>query len=641
MGLRRLSVKQKLWLLILGLAILMVLIFGGTSLYKNGQILEETPVANEELLILGTAETVVGLEENAVYTDKGIYYFEKEIDWSKYLCQSVQAVTEENKILHINNLLRREAALKNCLILENTKDQITIFSEGFTITLPCGNLSVEFLNEVADIYVTDGSVTKISTKKESILGKILSIRQDGIELEGYGLVPIADKFRFFETFGNYTEKSIENLIVGYEQAKFIVAEGKIQAAILDTPITLEKIRVLLKTTDYAELVHPEVTFKAYGDYEVKAGEETFYLSDGEELYLDSSSDLMEAERVILIPRDEDAKLEVGSIERNYGNPIYAGRMEIAKESGGLLLINELNLETYLYSVVPSEMPASYEMEALKAQAVCARSYAYNQILINGYASYGAHVDDSVSYQVYNNLETKDSVIQAVNETAGQVLKFGENVATTYYFSTSCGYTTNETIWKYGLEENSYISGKLLNDSREKLDLSEETAFRDFILNEDYDTYDSGEAWYRWDMTVPVEHITETVHKTKDIGDITDIVVTKRNEGGVVHKVEVIGKKGTVEYLYEHAIRVALNGKGEVIHRTYGKDATGGSMLPSGFFVIDKVEEDGVLTGFRFRGGGFGHGAGMSQNGANHMAEDGKTYEEILDLFYEGARVSQI
>ena len=143
------------------------------------------------------------------------------------------------------------------------------------------------------------------------------------------------------------------------------------------------------------------------------------------------------------------------------------------------------------------------------------------------------------------------------------------------------------------------------------------------------------------MTVPVEHITETVHKTKDIGDITDIVVTKRNEGGVVHKVEVIGKKGTVEYLYEHAIRVALNGKGEVIHRTYGKDATGGSMLPSGFFVIDKVEEDGVLTGFRFRGGGFGHGAGMSQNGANHMAEEGKTYEEILDLFYEGARVSQI
>ena len=65
------------------------------------------------------------------------------------------------------------------------------------------------------------------------------------------------------------------------------------------------------------------------------------------------------------------------------------------------------------------------------------------------------------------------------------------------------------------------------------------------------------------------------------------------------------------------------------------------MLPSGFFVIDKIEEDGDLIGFRFRGGGFGHGAGMSQNGANHMAEAGKNYEEILDLFYEGAQLSYI
>ena len=97
----------------------------------------------------------------------------------------------------------------------------------------------------------------------------------------------------------------------------------------------------------------------------------------------------------------------------------------------------------------------------------------------------------------------------------------------------------------------------------------------------------------------------------------------------------------MEITYEHAIRTALNGKGQTILRTYGKDTTGGNMLPSGFFVVDKVEEDGKLTAFRFRGGGFGHGAGMSQNGANHMAEAGKTYEEILNLFYEGTTLSQI
>ncbi len=641
MQLKRLSRKQKLYLLMLGLVVILFLLITGRLFRKNDLSGDRTPVANEELLILGTSDVVEGLEEKQVYTDKGIFYYEEEIDWTPYLFQSVQAVTEENQILHIKNLLQREVKLENYLITENTKDSITVFSEGFRITMPCRNLSAQFLDEIADLYLTNGTVTKISTKKESVSGKILSIRQDGIEVEGYGIIPMAESFRFYETYGDYQEKSARGLIVGYEQAKLIVAEGKICAAVLNVPITMERIRVLLKTTDFADIIHQKVRLKAHGDYEVTFGDEKSTLFNGEELELTAMSRELSEERVILTPSNENARLEISSIERNYGIPVYAGRIEVVKDSGGLIIINDLNLETYLYSVVPSEMPASYEIEALKAQAVCARSYAYRQIMLNGYASYGAHVDDSVSYQVYNNLTTDDKVIRAVNETAGQVLKFGEEVATTYYFSTSCGYTTNETIWKNGLEENSYISGKLLNDSRKRLDLRDESQFRQFILNEDYETYDSGESWYRWDMTVPVEHISDTICDMEDIGTVKDIEVTERNDGGVVHKVLVTGEKGELEITYEHAIRVALNGKGQTITRTHGKDATGGNMLPSGFFVIDRVEEDGKLTGFRFRGGGFGHGAGMSQNGANHMAEAGETYEEILGLFYEGTILSEI
>lgn len=641
MQLKRLSRKQKVILLILGMIVLVILILSGKMLKKDGQFGDKTPVANEELLILGTEDSVEGLEKNQVYTDKGIYLYEEDIDWSPYLFQSVQAVTEENRILHINNLLQREVKLENCLITENTANMVTIFTEGYRIGIPCKNLKTLFSDEIVDIYLTNGSITKISTKKESISGKILSIRTEGIELEGYGIVPLSDSFRFYETYGGYAEKSAYGLIVGYEQAKLIVAEGKICAAVLEAPMTLERIRVLLKTTDFAEIIHQNVTLKAHGDYEISYGNQKSVFCDGDELKLTMLSEELSEERVVFTPQSENARLEISSIERNYGTPVYAGRIEILRDSGGLIVINDVNLETYLYSVVPSEMPASYEMEALKAQAVCARSYAYRQIMLNGYASYGAHVDDSVSYQVYNNLMTDNKVIQAVNETAGQVLKFGEEVAATYYFSTSCGYTTNETIWKNGLEENSYISGKLLNDSMEKLDLRNEENFRQFILNEEYETYDSGEAWYRWDMTVPAEHISDTICSMEDIGDVKNIEVTERNDGGVVHKVLVTGEDGELEITYEHAIRVALNGKGETIKRTYGKDAAGGTMLPSGFFVIDRVEEDGELTGFRFRGGGFGHGAGMSQNGANHMAEAGKTYEEILGLFYEGTTLSKI
>lgn len=641
MHFKRLSQKQKVYLLILGLLIIFFLVITGRVFHRGGQKGEQVPVANEELVILGISDTVEGLEKTEVYTDKGLYTFEGEIDWTPYLYQSVQAVTEEKRILHIKNLLQREVKLENCLITENETERVKIFSEGYQIWLPCKNLTEQFTDEIVDIYLTNGSITKISTKKESISGKILSIRPEGIELSGYGIVPLSENFRFYETYGKYAEKSAYGLIVGYEQAKLIVAEGEICAAVLDAPISPEKIRVLLKTTDFADIMHSSVTVRAHGEYEISYGEHREVLKDGEELTLNASSEYLTESRVILTPKNGESCLEIASIERNYGCPVYWGNIEVMKDSGGLIVINEVDLETYLYGVVPSEMPASYELEALKAQAVCARSYACRQIMLNGYASYGAHVDDSVSYQVYNNLPTNDRVIQAVNETAGKVLKFGDEVAVTYYFSTSCGYTTNETIWRDGLAENTYISGKLLNDSMEKLDLTKEKDFREFILNEDYETYDSGESWYRWDMTVPAEQITDNVCAMENIGRVTDIQVTERNEGGVVQKVLVTGEKGELELIYEHAIRTALNGKGQKITRAHGKEAAGGNMLPSGFFVIDRVEENGELTGFRFRGGGFGHGAGMSQNGANHMAEAGKSFEEILALFYEGTALADI
>lgn len=641
MQLKTLSVKQKKYLLAFGLFILLVLIITGNLFQKDRQSGDKTPVANEELLILGTPELVEGLEETEVYTDKGIYRTEEKVDWTPYLYESIQAVTEENRILHIQNLLQREVTLKNCFVTETSNDRITIFSEGFLIHLPCKNLTSFVTEEIADLYVAEGCVHRISLKKDRIAGKILSIKNEGIELQGYGVVPVSEHFRYYETYGKYQEKSAYGLVVGYEQAELVVAEGKICAAVLEAPMNLEKIRVLLKTTDFSQIVHSNVSLEVHGSYTLFSGETQTELQDGEVLELTADSALLENGRVILQPQSGEARLEIKSIQRNYGTPFYAGTLEIAKESGGVLLINELDLETYLYSVVPSEMPANYEMEALKAQAVCARSYAYRQILANGYASYGAHVDDSVSYQVYNNLPTDDKVIGAVNETAGEVLKFGEEVAVTYYFSTSCGYTTNETIWKNGREENSYISGKLLNDSMEILNLKEEAAFREFLLQDSYQTYDSGESWYRWELIVPVEQITENVSSMGMIGKVTDLSVLERNEGGVVQKVQVTGTKGTLEIEYEHNIRVALNGKGQKIIRTYGKDAEGGTMLPSGFFVIDRVEEAGELKGFCFRGGGFGHGAGMSQNGANHMAQSGKTYEEILNLFYEGTTLSEI
>ena len=173
MGFKGISRKQKLYLLAFGLLIICFLIVTGRLFIKKEKQKGATLVANEELLILGTKDSLNHLEENQVYTDKGLYYFEGNIDWAPYLYQSVQAVTEENQILHINNLLQREVKLKNCLIIENNTEQVTMFSEGFQIQLPCRNLTASFSDEIADIYLTNGNVTKISTTKENISGEFL------------------------------------------------------------------------------------------------------------------------------------------------------------------------------------------------------------------------------------------------------------------------------------------------------------------------------------------------------------------------------------------------------------------------------------------------------------------------------------
>ena len=128
------------------------------------------------------------------------------------------------------------------------------------------------------------------------------------------------------------------------------------------------------------------------------------------------------------------------------------------------MVNELPLENYLCKVVPSEMPASYQKEALKAQAICARSYAYRQIMDYAYPEYQAHVNDSTDYQVYNNSASQQAATEAVQETAGKVLKYNGNIITAYYYSTSCGKTTTMAAWGTKEKaENAYLQSVEVKD----------------------------------------------------------------------------------------------------------------------------------------------------------------------------------
>ena len=342
--------------------------------------------------------------------------------------------------------------------------------------------------------------------------------------------------------------------------------------------------------------------------------------------------------MIFEPEDQEKGIRVISMNRSYGNPVYSGRLEISREDGGLVLVNELYLEDYLKHVVPSEMPVSYEKEALKAQAVCARTYAYRQIQGNSYKEYGAHVDDSTRFQVYNNLETSQASDAAVTETYGKILMYQNSPAEAFYFSTSCGHTTDGTIWGASLSSVPYLKGVAVRPGGGQLDLTDEDTFSSFIKSA-ASGYESDYAMYRWTTTCTSSQLEQ---KISGIGSITNLEVTRRSTGGIAVELQVTGTEGVKMVSTESQIRSILGNPELVIKKQDGQTLTGWPSLPSAFLTVEKkkTDENGMVT-FAIYGGGYGHGVGMSQNGAQAMAKKGKTYEQILQFFFTGIEIQSL
>lgn len=377
------------------------------------------------------------------------------------------------------------------------------------------------------------------------------------------------------------------------------------------------IRVVIKTNGFRHITHMEVKMTCDQGLIVTSDGNNSEYSKGEVLHILPDDVRFQNGSIQVESKNSHGKITVNSLERGYGVPSYQGKMELFCTAEGIVIVNELPLEEYLYAVVPSEMPSAYEMEALKCQAVCARSYAYCQMKAFGYPEYEAHVDDSTSYQVYGNSLEKETTTQAVRETAGQTLTYQEQTVKTYYYSTSCGKSTNLAAWGTPMtEENKYLSGVA-------------------ICDEEGNDYEKTLPWYRWSLQIPAKQMSDLVELNtgKEIGTLKNIKITKTGQGGVVLQLELVGTKSSIFIDTENKIRQALGGSGCQVKKQDGSTTICSKLLPSAFFKISKNGEQYVIEG-----GGYGHGIGMSQNGANAMAKTGKDYETILQFFYPGAKV---
>lgn len=377
----------------------------------------------------------------------------------------------------------------------------------------------------------------------------------------------------------------------------------------------ETIRVLLMTSGYGSTLHDSVSLSADSGLMICYGEQEEEWTDGI-LTLVPDDERFAEGKLTVTPLNGEEEIRVESIERGCGIPSYAGTIEAWSGEEGIALINELPLEAYLCKVVPSEMPSSYEIEALKAQAVCARSYACRQMGDYAYPEYEAHVNDSTEFQVYNNSYTAESTSRAVAETAGEVVRYQGTIATTYYYSTSCGTTTNMEAW-----------GSASNDGNAYLQSVK-------VCGDDGD-YEKDLPWYRWRAELSAETIAGLIgdYANQDLGTLNTIEITRRGPGDVALELTATGTEGTVTVETENKIRTALGGAGYTITKNDGSVVESQSLLPSAFFTISKQGDTYILEG-----GGYGHGIGMSQNGTNEMAKCGKTYREILELFYQNVTI---
>ncbi len=268
-----------------------------------------------------------------------------------------------------------------------------------------------------------------------------------------------------------------------------------------------------------------------------------------------------------------------------GQRWYRGRLQLARVgTGRMAAVNYVDLEHYLYGVVGAEAVSSWPLEALKAQAVAARTYAlYERSRAKGKLF---DLSSTTHSQVYRGI-TSESIRthQAVNETVGQVVIHDGRLILAAFHASSGGHTENvEDVWSKPLP---YLRGVA--------------------------DYDRGTPVYEWTETISGDAIGAKI----GLGTIRSIAAERTTPRGRVLSLKLVDAAGKTKRLSGDEFRKAFN-------------------LRSTLFQVSPYE--GV---FFIVGRGFGHGVGMSQWGAYNLALQGANYQQILGHYYQSAVLARL
>lgn len=331
---------------------------------------------------------------------------------------------------------------------------------------------------------------------------------------------------------------------------------------------------------------------------------------------------------------------------------YRGEIEVRRFSDSdMTVINTLNIEEYLYGVVPAEIESYSPIEALKAQAVAARTYTYLNMGKN--KKWDFDLNNTVDNQVYAGFDSEQATTnQAVDDTKGKKILYNGSLASVFYFSSSGGMTEdNINVWGTDLP---YLKSVL-------------------------DPYEAGNSYnYSWSRTFTAADIKRKLFTSGvDIGDIVSMTVEEYSPAGRVNKLKITGTNGSITYQREN-IRMILGENGYLPSRMFtinsgGASSTGNNLVSvvsaegqssvnvygtkaissmgtsevlsaNGPLKVVGADNSAIISGtvqsgtFVLIGKGWGHGVGMSQEGAKGFAKIGYTYDKILMHYFNGVTV---
>lgn len=532
------------------------------------------------------------------------------------ICIILTGMIVANMLTTKADVMEGTYTLRNVYVTGAANGKVTFCYEGKQYEFD-GNLKENY-SGIADVKVEDGAIRKMYTKSDYVMGVLNAYSADQMDIGDLGTVERNEELPVYVVSDSgVAQGKFEDLIVG-TSLTYVFENGSVCALLVQERQKIQNIRVLIKNG--SSLFYDSLYLSADRQWKlngkkVKAKKAKNVADVFQEKGMKSVTAACDKGRLYLCDSKGNA----------ISNP-YEGSFIIRKTGKGCVLVNVVPLETYVRYVLPSEMPSSFSYEALKAQAVCARTFAFTQMKGGDYAEYGANLDDSTSYQVYNSGERTEISDKAARETKGQVLTCGGDMIVCYYFSTSPGITENLEVWgnedspKYLSRQNGILDGK-------KRDLSDEKVFHKFIHDKP-ESYDSESAFYRWTAELNLANITD-----EEYGTLKKIEVGSRSKSGFVTSLVCTFSNGSKRLTNENEIRIFLGKALKTLKLADGNERDF-TTIPSACFEITKVDKFKVsLTG-----GGFGHGVGMSQYGASAMGNAGKNYQEILAFYYPNTEV---